>query len=585
MVDGSPYPAHADPRSLRVKLFGPGFLAGSRPAERGSYVQVDEETSARTLVLRTMWGANKYAIPAMLLMIGHFAGEALVPVIMGVAIDRAVLTQDGGQLALWLVVLVADFALLSFTWRFGERMAIYALHVIEHQYRMRVTDRMLDPAGTDGPARLPGTALSIATSDVSRLALAVFLVVFPVGEMFAVVVAGVILLWISWPLGIAVLVGAPVMFWLLDRAGAPLRARTAKQQELIGAAAGTAADLVAGFRVLKGLGADRPATIRYRRASRQARDSAIAAMRSEGAYVALLQTVSSLFVVAVGLAAGTMAVTGEMGLGALITVVGLTQFMMGPLNAISTNFGAVWNGAVPSAERVLSVLQSGPGSHSGDVDVADGPLVIEGLPDPTGRQSALSIPPRGVTVVSTDQATTRRLTTALSRDAVIDGVRIRIGDTDHATLDEHAGRRIVRVVPHTPHLFEGSVLENIESAPGAGDDRVSRAVFAAACDDVAQVLTDGLDSPVGEAGRMLSGGQRQRVGLARALAAESTFLVLTDPTTAVDSMTEARVVDRVKRARADGATIVFTHSPAWAAVADTVIRLDPMTETALETIR
>ncbi|MCF8571752.1 ABC transporter ATP-binding protein/permease [Gordonia sp. HY002] len=585
MLDGSRYPAHADPRSLRVRVFGRGFLAGSRPAERGSYVRVDEETTARTLVVRTMWGANKYSIPAMLLMIGHFAGEALVPVIMGVAIDRAVLTHDGGQLALWLIVLIADFALLSFTWRFGERMAIYALHVIEHQYRMRVTDRMLDPAGTDGPARLPGTALSIATSDVSRLALAVFLVIFPVGEMFAVVVAGVILLWISWPLGLAVLVGAPVMFWLLDRAGAPLRARTAEQQEFVGAAAGTAADLVAGFRVLKGLGADRPAARRYRHASRQARDSAIAAMRSEGVYVALLQTVSSLFVVAVGAAAGVMAVNGAMGLGALITVVGLTQFMIGPLNAISTNFGAVWNGAVPSADRVLSVLQAGPGSHSGDVDAADGPLVITGLPDPTGARSDLSIPPRGVTVISTDHATTRRLTAVLSRESSIDGVHIRIGDTHHASLDEAAGRQVVRVVPHTPHLFEGSVLENIEAVADSGGDRVSRAVFAAVCDDVAQVLPDGLDSPVGEAGRMLSGGQRQRVGLARALAAESAFLVLTDPTTAVDSMTEARVVERVQRMRADAATVVFTHSPSWAAVADTVIRLDPLAEPALEAVK
>ncbi|WP_420039685.1 ABC transporter ATP-binding protein [Gordonia sp. MP11Mi] len=539
-------------------------------------------------MFRTMWGANRYTLPAMILMIGHFAGEALVPVIMGVAIDRAVLTQDASELVLWLIVLAADFALLSLTWRFGDRLAIYAMHVIEHQYRMRVTDRMLDPAGTDGPARLPGTALSIATSDVSRLSLAVFLAVFPVGEMFAVIVAGVILLWISWPLGIAVLVGAPIMFWLLDRAGAPLRSRTAKQQELVGVAAGTAADLVAGFRVLKGLGAEESATRRYRAASQNARNAAVAAMRTEGAYVGLLQTVSSLFVVAVGLAAGILAVNGSMGLGALITVVGLTQFMMGPLNAISTNFGAVWNGAVPSAQRVLSVLQAGPGSHSGDVGDAEGQLVISGLPDATGTRSDVQIARQGITVILTDQTTTRRLIAVLSRDGVVDGVRVHVGDTDHATLDEQAGRRVLRVVPHAPHLFEGTVLDNVRAVADEAvdtDGRVSRAVFAAACDDVAQVLPDGLDSPVGEAGRMLSGGQRQRVGLARALAAESAFLILTDPTTAVDSMTEAKVVDRVKRARANAATVVFTHSPAWASVADTVIRLDSITEPEMENVR
>ncbi|QRY64657.1 ABC transporter ATP-binding protein [Gordonia sp. PDNC005] len=556
-----------------------GFLAGDRPAERGTHVLVDEETTPRRLVLRTMWGANRYTIPAMILVVLHFVGEALVPVIMGLAIDRAVLTQDWDALLRWLLVLAADFALLSFTWRFGDRMAVYGLNVIEHQFRMRVTDRMLDPAGTDGPARLPGTALSIATSDVGRLSRAVLLAVFPVGEMASVVVAGVILLWISWPLGVAVLLGAPAMFWILDRAGAPLRSRTEQQQESVGLAAGTAGDLVAGFRVLKGIGAEGEAAKRYRAASGRARDHAIAAMRTEGAYVALLQTVSSIFIIAVGLAAGVMAVDGQMGLGQLITVVGLTQFIMGPLNAIGTNFGAVWNGAVPSAARVLSVLQAGPGVRAGVEREATGPLEIRGhhgIPD-------IDVPERGLTVISADQAAARALTAALAREEAPSGSSVRVGGVHINDLELAAGRTVVRVAPHTPHLFEGSVVDNIAAVADngqAGADQVTRAVFAAACDDVAAVLRDGLDTPVGEAGQMLSGGQRQRVGLARALAAESAFLVLTDPTTAVDSITEATVVERVRAARSDAATIVFTQSPAWVAAADTVVRLDAAAQEA-----
>ncbi|GEE03136.1 multidrug ABC transporter ATP-binding protein [Gordonia spumicola] len=558
-----------------------GFLAGDRPAERGATVPVNSDTTPRALVLRTMWGANRYTIPAMILVVAHFVGEALVPVIMGLAIDRAVLAQDWSALWLWLGVLAVDFVMLSFTWRFGDRMAVYALNVIEHQFRMRVTDRMLDPAGTDGPARLPGTALSIATSDVARLSRAVLLAVFPVGEAASVVVAGVILLWISWPLGVAVLLGAPEMFWILDRAGAPLRRRTEQQQESVGLAAGTAGDLVAGFRVLKGIGADAEAARRYREASGRARDHAIAAMRTEGAYVALLQTVSSIFVIAVGLAAGVMAVDGRLGLGQLITVVGLTQFIMGPLNAIGTNFGAVWNGAVPSAARVLSVLQAGPGVRAGDLDAPSGPLAVTGLPD----LPDVHVPERGLTVITTDQTTTRVLASALAREDSDAGVSVRVGGVELDRLDHDAGRSSVRVVPHTPHLFEGTVVENIAAVVGDDDrrdERVTRAVFAAACDDVAAVLPDGLDTPVGEAGHMLSGGQRQRVALARALAADSAFLVLTDPTTAVDSVTEATVVDRVRAARADAATVVFTAAPAWTAAADTVVRLDP---TVCEAIR
>jgi ABC-type multidrug transport system fused ATPase/permease subunit len=73
---------------------------------------------------------------------------------------------------------------------------------------------------------------------------------------------------------------------------------------------------------------------------------------------------------------------------------------------------------------------------------------------------------------------------------------------------------------------------------------------------------------------MLSGGQRQRVALARALAAESDVLVLNDPTTAVDSVTEATVAERLQMAREHRCTIVFTSSPALLEVADHLVMFD-----------
>ncbi|WP_132994162.1 ABC transporter transmembrane domain-containing protein [Gordonia zhaorongruii] len=562
-------------RSAERLWSGDGFLAGDRPAERGEPVRVDASTTPRALVFRTVWGANRYTLPGMILMIGHFVGEAMVPFVMGRAIDLAIVPQDRSALIFWLAILAADFLLLSVTWRFGERMVAYAVQVIEHQFRMRVTDRMLEPVAVDGPSRLPGTALSIATSDVSRLSRAVLLAVLPVGEMFAVLVAGVVLLWISWPLGLTVLIGAPVMFWILDRAGAPLRRRTERQQENIGQAAGTAADLVSGLRVLKGIGAENEAGRRYRGASGRARDSAIAAMRTEGVYVAVLQTVSSLFVVVIGVAAGASAVSGALTVGELITVVGLTQFVMGPLNAIGTNVGIVWNAAVASATRILAVLQARPVVETGDERPRTGDLAITGL-EPAVPD--VRIASRGLTVIAADRTTGSMLTGLLSRDTPPGDTLVRVGGVDLFALDQRVVRAAVRVVPHSPHLFEGTVLENIAAASDSdsphSDERCTRAVFAAACDDVAEALVNGLDTPVGEAGRMLSGGQRQRVGLARALAADSSFLVLTDPTTAVDSVTEATVAERVRRARAGAATVVLSRSPAWLAVADTVIRIE-----------
>jgi ABC-type multidrug transport system fused ATPase/permease subunit len=90
---------------------------------------------------------------------------------------------------------------------------------------------------------------------------------------------------------------------------------------------------------------------------------------------------------------------------------------------------------------------------------------------------------------------------------------------------------------------------------------------------VVDSLPDGLDSPVGARASTLSGGQRQRVRLARALLAEPDVLILLDPTSAVDSHTEARIADRLREARAGRTTVVVTSSPLLLGRADAVAYL------------
>jgi putative ABC transport system ATP-binding protein len=83
-----------------------------------------------------------------------------------------------------------------------------------------------------------------------------------------------------------------------------------------------------------------------------------------------------------------------------------------------------------------------------------------------------------------------------------------------------------------------------------------------------------LDAPVSEQGRSLSGGQRQRVALARALATDAPVLVLHDPTTALDTVTEARVAEALRELRRGRTTLVATTSPALLAACDRVVELD-----------
>lgn len=517
------------------------------PAEpvRTREIRVDERTTPRRLTLRVMTGARRYTVPAAALSVTHQLGEALVPVLMGVAIERAVSTGDVAQLVLWVALLAADFALLSFSWRFGSRLAELGTLVVQHQLRSMVSAHLLTRAPSRGASASPGVALSLATSDVSRLSSAVAIGVYPVGQLAAVVFGGTVLLVISWPLGLAVLLGAPAVLWLTDRTGGSLRRRSGDEQEAAAAAAGEAADLMSGYRVLKGVHAEAEAGRRYRRASGVALESTLRARRAEGLFVGTMDLTTGLFVTAITVAAGILAVRGSIGIVELVTVVGLTQFLLEPLQSLARNAGTLWASANASAARLLELLREEPGAAQG-VD-AVGSAGAESLV----ADLAQDVPGGELVAVAADARTARVL------------------------LDTIRGARLdALVVPHEAHLFAGTVRENV-ALPGADADRVAAALAAAGCGELAEILPDGWDTPVGEGGASLSGGQRQRVALARALATDAPLLVLHDPTTAVDAVTEAAIADGLRRMRAGLRTVILTRSPALLQVADRVVTVAP----------
>ncbi|MYZ06938.1 ATP-binding cassette domain-containing protein [Streptomyces sp. SID2999] len=537
------------------------------------------ERSGRDVLARSVRGqARRVALGAGFGCV-HQLGEALVPVLIGVVIDQAVAGRDAGRLLLWLAVLAVMYVCLSWSFRLGARSGERAAEEAAHTLRLAVVRRVLDPRGGAEAGLLPGELANVATEDAKRVGAVNMALMSGIWAVAGIAVSAVALLVTSVPLGLIVLLGTPVLLWLGHLLSKPLERRSEAEQDRAAHASGVAADLVSGLRVLKGLGAERAAVERYRRTSRVSLAATLRAARAESWQTGLVLALTGGFIALIALVGGRLALEGSLSLGQLVSAVGLALFLLGPLETFAWVNAELAQGRA-SAARIAGVLSAAPAVHGGE-DAAPEPVrgalslrgVRLGGPDgvdlelPAGRLTGIAV---------TDPAGAEALLRCLGREADPETGSVELDGVPLTRLDPAALRASVLVAAHDAALFGGSLAANV--TPGAetdGPDPLTERVLAAArVDEVARSLPHGTATEVGEGGRSLSGGQRQRVLLARALRAEAPVLVLHDPTTAVDAVTEARIAEGLREIRQGRTTVVVTNSPALLAVTDRVVLLD-----------
>lgn len=559
-----------------VRGWRPGRVSTQVPPLGVRVVPTEDLRTGDALVRRLIRRGARWLVPTSAGSILIAGLSLLVPLAIGRAIDTGLVAGDAGAGAFWCggVLLLYAVRCLATAMRLAGDVGA---SVVEHDLRLAMIERLLHPRGLGGAPRLPGDLVSVASTDVSATSRGMTTVTSIPGHVITVGGAIAALAVLDLRLAGVVVLAVPLIVLVSVYGIRPIRPYTRTERTAEAAAAGCAADLVAGLRVVQGLRAQAQATARFAIVGDAALAATLRTRLVRGIYTAVVGVVVGLFIAGLTVLAAYLGLIGELSVGDVAAVAGLAQTMGPPLRSIGVDTAAVFSASQASADRVIGVLGIPPALREGDRD--DLPdarrlslrsvTLTPGLATPLDLDLEL----RGVVALVAPGAVAEALADLLARRRQPDAGVIRWGDVDLATVSIATQRAAILVPPHRVDLFDGSLRTNVHGDAPADPARMAAVLSATTCDEVARSQRDGLDTAIGPEGRALSGGQRQRVALARALYRPAHLLVLHEPTTSVDAVTTARIAGRLRQLR-EQPTLLLTTSPELLAAADEVVQLD-----------
>ncbi|MEU0911775.1 thiol reductant ABC exporter subunit CydD [Streptomyces althioticus] len=492
--------------------------------------------------------------------------------------------QDGrsaGELRTPLLLLVAVSAGRGLVGWLTELAAHRASAAVKSELRGRLLDRAtaLGPGWLDG--QRTGSLVTLATRGVDALD-GYFSRYLPQLGLAVVVPAAVLARivteeWVSAAIIVGTLPLIPVFMVLI---GWATQNRMDRQWLLLSRLSGHFLDVVAGLPTLKVFGRAKAQAESIRTITAEYRRATMRTLRIAFISSFALELLATLSVALVAVTIGMRLVHGELDLytGLLILILAPEAYL--PLRQVGTQYHAAAEG-LGAAEEIFTVLET-PVPAAGKGAVPQGAIAFQDVTvrypgrasDAVTDVSFTVAPGETVALVGPSGSGKSTLLSAALGFVRPDAGRVSVGGADLTRLDLAEWHRRVAWVPQRPHLYAGTIAENVRLArPDADDAAVRRALRDAGALDFVEALPHGAGTVLGEDGAGLSAGQRQRLALARAFLADRPVLLLDEPTAALDGATEAEVVAAVRRLAEGRTVLLVVHRPALLAAADRVVRL------------
>ncbi len=283
------------------------------------------------------------------------------------------------------------------------------------------------------------------------------------------------------------------------------------------------------------------------------------------------------------LLAGGLVFAGSLSAGQALVAIAAFMSSFGPVLAVAS-LGTTLQQTLAAGERVLELLEeqpqteeitdgvnlaafTGAGAHGVDFSYGDVPVL---------HNVSLEVKPGSVVQIAGRSGSGKSTLCKLflrfwdTTRGVVEISQEDIRQINTASLRDHES-----CMTQDTHLFVGTLAENILLAkPDATEEELAEACRKAALGEFLTRLPKGLQTPVGELGETLSGGERQRIGLARMFLHGAPLMLLDEPTSNLDSLSEAAVLKALRDGKGNSTIILVSHRPSTAALADQVVTVD-----------
>ena len=500
------------------------------------------------------------------------------------------LAMTGGSLvALLVLVVVAGVAVqianqLISAWGTqvqvdtGQRM-VYELRgrLFEHLQALGLNHHITRNTG-DAVYRIDVDAYSIENLVMSGL--------FPLATAVAtLLVMFVILLRLDVTIALLSLAVVPFLYMCLRYYMNTLVARTERVKELESKLIERLFEVFSAIRLVKSFARERHEAARYTEFGRTVMNTRIAITWQESLFSVVVSAITIFGTALVVVVGGMYVLRGRMTLGELTVVIAYLGAVYGPLSSIAHTTGRL-QGAIAGAKRVREIFALVPetveapeavdaAAVTGEVrfeDVGfrypDGTTILRGI-DFTARPGEL------IALVGLTGAGKTTLVSLIPRFYDATEGRVLVDGVDVRQYRIRSLREKIAIVPQDPVLLAGTIADNLRYGRlDATDADVEAAARAAHAHEFVSHLPKGYATEIAEAGGSLSGGERQRLSVARAILKDAPILILDEPTSSLDTISEEIVFDALRRLRGGRTTIVIAHRLSTVRDADRILVLD-----------